>query len=209
MLTDFLHRVVANPTVYDIVQYSVGGVFLDRRLAANLGELPPRPVILDVGGGTGLPPSLWPAGSIYVCLDIDPVKLAGFQGKHRPGVALNGDATQLPFRDASVDVIVCKNVCHHLSDEQSPMLFRESARVLKASGRMLFIDPVLAPDRWWNRLLWRYDRGSHPRTVDTLRQAMAREFDLVRWEVFAIRFSYAFGVGSPLIPVPHRDAQLT
>jgi SAM-dependent methyltransferase len=198
MLTDLLHRVVANPTVYDTVQVLAGSADLDRRLAANLGEIAARPIILDVGGGTGLPPSLWPAGTTYLCLDIDPVKLAGFLRKGRPGVALRGDATHLPLRTGSLDLVVCKNVTHHLSDEQLPRMFKESARVLKPSGRMLFIDAVKAPERWRSRVLWRYDRGAHPRLVDTLRQAMASEFGIAHWEVFDNFHRYAFGLGIPL-----------
>ena len=44
----------------DTIQTLVGAPALDRRLAANLGELAARPMILDVGGGTGLRPALWP-----------------------------------------------------------------------------------------------------------------------------------------------------
>jgi ubiquinone/menaquinone biosynthesis C-methylase UbiE len=197
MLTDLLHRVVANPTVYDLVQFMAGSAELDRRLAANLGELAPRPTILDVGGGTGLPPSLWPVGATYVCLDIDPIKLAGFQRKDRPGAALRGDATRLPLDTKSVDLVVCKDVSHHLTDAQLPALFRESARVLKPGGRMLFIDAVNAPERWRSRVLWRYDRGAHPRTIEMLKQAMASEFEVTRWEVFATLHRYVFGAGTP------------
>ncbi len=204
MLTDLLHRIVANPVIYDTVQVLAGSADLDRRLAANLGELPARPTILDVGGGTGLPPSLWPAGTTYLCLDIDPVKLAGFRRKNRPGVALRADATHLPLRARSLDLVVCKNVTHHLGDEQLLPLFRESARVLKPHGRMLFIDAVQAPDRWRSRVLWRYDRGAHPRLIETLRQAMASEFDISRWEDFANYHRYVLGVG---IPLDHKSAQ--
>ena len=197
MLTELLHRAAANPFVYDTIQVLAGAAPLDRRLAANLGDLAPRPTILDVGGGTGIPPSLWPAGTTYLCLDLDPLKLAGFRHKKRPGIALRADATRLPIRARSVDLVVCKNVGHHLSDSQLPVLFRESARVLKRGGQMLFIDAILAPERWRSRLLWRYDRGSHPRTAETLRDTMASEFDLAHWEDFAIHFRYVLGVGTP------------
>jgi ubiquinone/menaquinone biosynthesis C-methylase UbiE len=189
---------VANPLVYDTVQVMAGSAELNRRLAANLGMMPESPVILDVGGGTGLPPSLWPTGSRYLCLDIDPVKLAGFQRKRRGGAALQGDATHLPLAARSVDAVICKDVTHHLSDSQLAPLFRESARVLKSGGRMLFIDAVDAPERWRSRFLWRYDRGSHPRLVETLLQAMASEFEILLWEVFVVHHRYAFGVGVPL-----------
>lgn len=204
MLTEILHRVVANPVVYDTVQALAGtSAELDRHLGVYVGELPARPIILDVGGGSGLPPSLWPGDATYLCLDIDPVKLAGFRRKGRPGVPLLGDGTHLPFRTGSLDLVVCKNVTHHLSDGQLPALFRESARVLKPGSRMLYMDAVQAPDRWRSRFLWRYDRGSHPRTVATLWQAMAKEFDVGHWEVFATHHRYVFGVGnSPIKRLP-------
>lgn len=97
-------------------------------------------------------------------------------------------------------MVVCKNVTHHLSDEQLQPLFRESARVLKPDGRMIFIDAVQAPERWRSRMLWRYDRGSHPRGEETLRKAMAGEFDIAHWEVFAIYHRYVLGVGTPSSP---------
>ena len=195
MLPEILHRIVAHPRVYDIVQNLAGTAELDRRVGDVVGAMAGRPVILDVGGGTGLPTSLWPAGPTYLCVDIDPVKLAGFRQKHTAGTPVRGDGTHLPVRTASVDVVVCKNVSHHLSDSDLPRLFRECARVLKAGGRMLFIDAVVAPERWRSRVLWRYDRGSRPRTVEALRQAMAAEFQITEWDVFTIHHRYLFGAG--------------
>ena len=169
MLTELLHRAASRAAVYDAIQLVAGAApLLEKRLAENLGHLPPRPTILDVGGGTGLPPSLWPEGTTYVCLDIDSLKLAGFVGK---------------------------NVSHHLTDEQLPRLFGESARVLKRGGRMLFIDAVLAPERFRSRLLWRYDRGSHPRTSEVLKEAMAKELKIQKWDDFAHHFRYVFLAG--------------
>ena len=196
MLTELLHRAASRAVVYDAIQLVAGAApLLDKRLAENLGHLPSRPTILDVGGGTGLPPSLWPEGTTYVCLDIDSLKLAGFVGKKRPGSPVQADATRLPLQGETVDLVVCKNVSHHLTDEQLPRLFGESARVLKRGGRMLFIDAVLAPERFRSRLLWRYDRGSHPRTSEVLKEAMAKELEIQKWDDFAHHFRYVFLAG--------------
>ncbi len=196
MLVEILHRVVAYPIVYDVVQSLAGTAELDRRVGATLTTLPARTVILDVGGGTGLPTSLWPVGAMYVCVDIDPVKLTAFRRKHRSGTPVCGDATRLPIRSGSIDLLVCKNVSHHLGDGELPGLFRECARVLTAGGRMLFLDAVQAPERWRSRLLWRYDRGSHPRTVEALREAMAVELQITRSEVFTIHHRYLLSEGT-------------
>jgi SAM-dependent methyltransferase len=195
MLAEALHRIVAHPRVYDMVQNLAGTAELDRRVGEVVGVLAGRPVILDVGGGTGLPTSLWPAGPTYICVDIDPVKLTGFRLKHTAGTPVRGDGTHLPVRTGSIDLVVCKNVSHHLGDSELHSLFRECARVLKAGSRMVFIDAVVAPERWRSRVLWRYDRGSRPRTVDALREAMAREFQITEWDVFTIHHRYLFSAG--------------
>ena len=196
VLTELLHRAASRAVVYDAIQLVAGAApLLEKRLAENLGHLPSRPTILDVGGGTGLPPSLWPEGTTYVCLDIDSLKLAGFVGKKRPGSPVQADATRLPLHGETVDLVVCKNVSHHLTDEQLPRLFGESARVLKRGGRMLFIDAVLAPERFRSRLLWRYDRGSHPRTSEVLKEAMAKELEIHNRDDFAHHFRYVFLAG--------------
>jgi len=195
MLAEIIHRVVAYPKVYDAVQSLAGTAELDRRVGATLTTLPARTVILDVGGGTGLPSALWPVGAMYICVDIDPVKLTAFRAKHRAGTPVHGDATRLPIRSGSIDLLVCKNVSHHLGDGELPGLFGECARVLRAGGRMVFIDAVQAPERWRSRLLWRYDRGSHPRTVDVLREAMAAKLQITRSEVFTIHHRYLFSEG--------------
>ena len=196
MLAEIIHRVVAYPKVYDLVQTLAGTAALDRRVGGTLTTVPARSVILDVGGGTGLPTSLWPAGATYICVDIDRVKLTGFRRKHSTGSPVRGDGTRLPIRSGSIDLLVCKNVSHHLGDGQLPGLFRECARVLRTGGRMLFIDAVQAPERWRSRLLWRYDRGSHPRTVEALRQAMAVELQITHSEVFTIHHRYLFSEGT-------------
>jgi SAM-dependent methyltransferase len=187
--------VVAQPAVYDAVQAMAGTSLLDDRLAPHLASLQPGALIVDVGGGTGLPRSLLPDDSRYLCVDADLVKLRGFRRKQQLGDAVCGDAAALPLPDARFDAVVCKMVGHHLTDPQLARMFRECARVLRPGARMLFLDPVRAEDRLRSRLLWRYDRGSYPRSPDTLKQAMEAEFEITHWSVFAIHHRYVLGVG--------------
>ena len=63
---------------------------------------------------------------------------------------------------------------------------------------MLFIDAVFAPERWRSRLLWRYDRGSHPRSGGVLRGGMAAEFQVTDWQELTIQHRYVLGAGTPL-----------
>jgi SAM-dependent methyltransferase len=45
--------------------------------------------------------------------------------------ALVGDAMQLPFADASVDVVMCSQVLHHFDGEPAHQLLRECTRVAR------------------------------------------------------------------------------
>lgn len=53
-------------------------------------------------------------------------------------MAVEGDATVLPFAPASFDVVFVKDVASHVADRAG--FFRELARVLVAGGRLLFTD---------------------------------------------------------------------
>ncbi|HKW72609.1 MAG TPA: class I SAM-dependent methyltransferase [Candidatus Dormibacteraeota bacterium] len=196
MLTDVLHRVAARPRVYDALQAVAGVAEVNRRVARRLAELPPVERLVDIGGGTGLAPELWPVGAAYICLDNDPLKLKGFRAKHSSGTPLIGDATRVPLLSHSIDLVVCKAVSHHIDDRALPLLFSESARLLRHGGRLVFLDAILDPDRLRSRVLWRYDRGSYARPAEVIRSAMAAEFEIEHWEEFAIHHRYVLAVGS-------------
>ncbi len=197
MITGLLHRLVARPRVYDLVQRAVGAAAIRRRLAERILPFRSARIVLDIGGGTGLARALWSEESRYVCLDIDPVKLSGYRAKDPGALAMLADATDLPVRDKSVDAVVCTSVTHHLLDGQLEMMFAEGARVLKPDGRFILMDAVWAPYRLLGRLLWRFDRGSFPRGIERLRAAMGAHFDLVEWDEFAIFHRYVLSVGIP------------
>jgi ubiquinone/menaquinone biosynthesis C-methylase UbiE len=190
MLTDVLHRIVARPWVYDLAQTVAGAKIVRRRLAARVEPLRGAPVVLDIGGGTGSIGELWDHRTRYVCLDIDPMKLAGFVARNPTGLALRADATRIPMADAAVDVVLCTNVTHHLTDPLLERMIAESARVLKPDGKLVLSDAIWAPQRRAGRMMWRYDRGSFPRTAEVLRAGVARFLRVESWEQFSIWHEY-------------------
>src|SRR5690348_15769364 len=103
MLTRLLNTLVAHPRVYDLCQFAVGAKTVRRRLAAAVAPHKDARIVLDIGGGTGAAMAMWSPASRYVCLDIDPQKLAGYATNNPAGLALLADATDLPIADASVD----------------------------------------------------------------------------------------------------------
>lgn len=183
MLAPIVHALVARPAIYNLVQRLAGATVLHRRLAPYLAD---AQTVLDVGAGTGMLRALVPGA--YVWLDTDQQKLRGYAGD----CALLGDATALPMAAQSIDTGLCVAVSHHLCDAALPRLFSELARVCR---RVIFLDAVWSPERWRGRLLWRYDRGAHPRTAESLRAAMAARFRLEAWETMTVQHRYVLGVG--------------
>ena len=190
MLRTLLHHVVSIPWVFDCVQTLVDGVEVRRRLASHLAQVRPSAVIVDIGGGTGAYRQLCPPDSRYVCLDTDWFKLRGNMRRHGKGLVILSDGRHCPLKSGSVDIVLCTKVSHHLSEQVLGEVIGESRRILKPKGVYVFLDAVWAPARMIGRLLWKYDRGSSPRTAQTLRAAVLREFERAQDEQFAVYHEY-------------------
>ena len=190
MVIAALHRLVARPAVYDLVQAAAGASFVRRRLRDLVPRMPAGSIVIDVGAGTGLYRNIWPASYRYICLDIDPLKLKGFRARH-DDQAIEGDATRLPIASASADAVACTLMAHHLDDRQLDAMLCEIARVLKPSGMLLFADPLWRRQRLPGRMLWSLDRGAHPRESGVLQASIERNFQIGRWTEFAFWHRYA------------------
>jgi len=180
-----LQRVVAVPAVYDTVQRLAGSRSLGLRLAEVLASADGA-LVLDAGAGTGSLESLLPSGARYLWLDADERKLAGFRTKSDSPAVL-ADATRIPLKDGSVDWAVSVGVSHHLDDAEFERSLDELRRV--ARDRVVFLDAVLS-DAATSRVLWRYDRGRHPRTAEVLRGVLAKRFDVLDEQEFTVRHRY-------------------
>lgn len=196
MIKRALHWIVAKPRVYNLVQTLVGAGYVHRLLRAQVAPVRDAALVLDLGGGTGINRDLWSPSSAFICLDTDPVKLHGFLSKHPRDIPLLGDATSVPLKDNSVDAILCAAVSHHIPDAVLPSLFIEGVRALKPGGRFIFLDAVWAPSRWTGRLLWKYDRGSYPRSKETLKALIAGQCAIVHWQEFRVFHTYVLCVGA-------------
>jgi ubiquinone/menaquinone biosynthesis C-methylase UbiE len=190
MLTGLLHRVVSRPLGYDLAQRLAGAKKLRQRLAARLQPFQGAAIVLDIGGGTGAVGEMWNSSTKYICLDIDPVKLEGFAAKNPTGTALLADAAHVPIADSSIDIVLCTNVTHHLPSAVLERMVIESARVLKPNGKFILSDAIWAPRRRTGRLIWRYDRGTFPRTAEVLREVIGAHLHIDQWDQFAIWHEY-------------------
>lgn len=173
------HRVVTMPWVYEFVQLAVGARIVDRvvkRMIDHALEGRLTGLVVDIGGGTGRARRLWPARWSYICIDSDPAKAPMLRSRRKGDRWEIGDATHLPVQSGTCDAALIKFVAHHLSDDQLRATLGEAGRVVSPSGRLIFVDAVLVPSRLPSQALWRYDRGSEPRPVQALREAISATF---------------------------------
>ena len=145
----------------------------------RLADIKETDGLLEVGCGEG--------GNLYwlsgrsrgaVGLDYSFEKVA-FASQRVPRAAfLCGDATRLPLRSESRDVILCRDVLHHVQDKHR--VVAEMMRVARRGGRVVIIEPngrnpVIA----MQALLVRAERNALKSTEMSLR-ALLRDFPLER-----------------------------
>ena len=189
-LRRLLDPIVARPGVYEFTQTLAGSRNTEKRIAALLGDVNDPHAVLDLGGGTGIYRGCLPSGVMYVCMDLDHLKLRGFLRKHQRGTGLLADGVSTPLRSQSMDVILCVSVSHHIPDPLLDSFLSEAQRILKDGGMMVFQDAVWWPRQLTGRLLWSLDRGCYPRRMEALIDALSRHFTVVRLERYSFLHKY-------------------
>lgn len=119
-----------------------------RAFTAELIDVSPGESVLDLGCGTGeltmtLARRVAPHGRV-AGIDLANDLIAGARRKaRRADLAIDyrvGSVEQLPFADATMDVVVSSLVLHHLAPEVLARAVGEIRRVLKPGGRIFVID---------------------------------------------------------------------
>lgn len=114
-----------------------------------LAPLHPEMIVLDVACGAGHVAELAaPYVRQVVAVDVTPALLRLAADRFRAAGITNvllqeGNASRLPFLDASFDLVVCRSALHHFPDPRQPVA--EMARVVRPGGRVAVSDMV-APD---------------------------------------------------------------
>lgn len=91
--------------------------------------------------GPGLRPRLPIAGTY--CIEISRAALSSLV--RHDGIAAQASAMALPFADGVFDLVMAMDIVEHVEDDES--VFRELARVMRPSGRLVMSSP-LHPERW-------------------------------------------------------------
>jgi SAM-dependent methyltransferase len=110
---------------------------LDRRLGLSGGE------VLSVGCGWRPGRHLFPSPAWrMVGVDVDPDKAAAAKAHGVVDESLCARAGELPFAEASFDVVLYRLVLHHVAYEQelAPVV-EEAARIIRPGGALVVVEP--------------------------------------------------------------------
>jgi SAM-dependent methyltransferase len=140
------------------------GFFYREKMQAIHYVAPDHPFqeILEVGGGpSGLTAMLYPQ-ALITNMDIDP-KYAEFQCNRQSRIRfICGDATTLPFENASFDAVTLFDVLEHIPDDQKAV--SEALRVLRPGGFIL----ISAPNEHWRFPYYNFMKSICPTDTDIM-----------------------------------------
>jgi ubiquinone/menaquinone biosynthesis C-methylase UbiE len=163
-----------------------------RNLAAYRGRVVPAAEgrVLEIGIGSGLNLPLYSQKAEHVIgLDPSPKLLSMARRAARSSLGpvefIEGSAESIPLEDRTIDTVVTTWTLCSIPD--APRSLREMRRVLRPTGRLLFVEHGRAPDasvRWWQDRLnpaWkRLGGGCHlNRAIGTLIEGAGFRFERI------------------------------
>jgi ubiquinone/menaquinone biosynthesis C-methylase UbiE len=109
-----------------------GRLAVHRAARAQLAPLGAGSVVLDVATGTGdIPAALRARYRDIFFTGLDGSTALASAAASRLDAAVAGDALRLPFRDRSVDLVICSQALHHFFGDDARRLVAELHRVAR------------------------------------------------------------------------------
>ena len=113
-----------------------------RAIGRRMHEPPPGGKVLDIGCGTGTHLAVYAdTGAELYGVDLSPSMLA--RAKARLGGRADlrvADAGELPFPDATFDLVIAASMLHELEPRTAEQIVAEVRRTLRPDGRFLIVE---------------------------------------------------------------------
>jgi SAM-dependent methyltransferase len=160
----------------------------DLGLMVNSIRLSGTETVLDIGAGAGHT-ALAFAPHVQFCYGVDVTEemvqvanqFAADKGVRNAQFQV-GDVAELPYDDASFDIVTCRFAAHHFTDVEQAIA--EIARVLKPGGTFQLVDHYAPESQALDAFVNALDRMRDPSHV--------RESTLSQWQAFFARHGLAY-----------------
>lgn len=204
-ITTGWRQILSHPLAYDLMQRCIGGYSFKRRfLSSHFGEAENQ-TVLELGCGTGFAAACLPK-AIYTGIDISEKYIAAARQEALPRAEfLVCDCVHpTALAGRKFDWILSNGLMHHLMYEQCCTLLAGSARLLKAGGKLVGMEPVWRDEPGTvERFIMNQDRGRNILTMENWQALFAQSFKTVRVKVLSdsLRIPYSqivFECGEPL-----------
>lgn len=156
-MTDFTELKKKHRAVWALGEYDriADGLTLSTDQTLRVARVRPGERVLDVATGTGITAiAARERGAVVTGVDLTPELIAVARDKAAEAGYTDidfreGDAEQLPFADASFDVVL--STCGHMFAPDQPRVAAELARVTRPGGRVVFLawTPEGGLGRWF------------------------------------------------------------
>jgi SAM-dependent methyltransferase len=104
---------------------------------------------------------------------------------------VQASACKIPLDSKSFDLCIMFAVAHHLNDEEFRLSLCEIERLLRPGGKFILMDAIWNPANLRGRFLWALDRGSFPKTQETLMNRLGEHFSIQSTRNWKVHHEYA------------------
>ena len=171
---------------YSAYQSAIGDHRIYKRVVQSAPDLNNK-FVVDIGSGNGRLLDFIPESCAYIGYDFNEKYISSASNKYRNRNAafyLN-DVNQTTFKERNVDVAFLIGVIHHLSDSDVMLLLKKIKNILKPTGILISLDPVLIENQ---NVIARYiiknDRGTHVRNIKNYENLTKSEFINSKYTTF-------------------------